>query len=158
MKDFIAGIFAGFSQVIFGHPFDTVIILIQNKYNYRSLPLKDYYRGYRFPLVSASILNAMSFSMVARTYPLTRNYYLSGTISGICISPIVFLFDIGKIKSQTKQKFNLNTFVNNKGIYLTYLRETTAMTFYFGSYYSLKESYNFHPLLAGVLRGLLIGH
>ena len=155
MKDLIAGIFAGFSQVIFGHPFDTVIILIQNKYNYRSLPLKDYYRGYRFPLVSASILNTMSFSMVARTYPYTRNYYLSGAISGFVISPIVFLFDIGKIKSQTKQKFNLNTFVNNKGIYLTYLRETTAMTFYFGSYYTLKESYNFHPLLAGGSAGLI---
>ena len=63
MKDFIAGIFAGCSQVIFGHPFDTVIILIQNKYNYRSLPLKDYYRGYKFPLVSAvNILIHCTFS------------------------------------------------------------------------------------------------
>ena len=155
MKDFIAGIFAGFSQVIFGHPFDTVKILIQNKYNYRSLPFKDYYRGYKFPLISASIFNSITFPIVSRTYPYTHNYYLSGAISGLIISPVVFLFDIGKIKSQTKQKFNLKTFINNKGIYSTYLRESTAMTFYFGSYYSLKESYNFHPLLAGGSAGLI---
>lgn len=155
MKDFIAGIFAGFSQVIFGHPFDTVKILIQNKYNYRSLPLKDYYRGYRFPLVSASILNSLSFPIVARTYPYTRNYYVSGYISGLCITPLVFFFDIGKIKSQTKQKFNLKTFISNKGIYSTCLRESTAMSAYFGSYHTLKESYNFHPLVAGGSAGLI---
>ena len=38
-------------------------ILIQNKYNYRSLPLKDYYRGYRFPLISASIFNSVTFPL-----------------------------------------------------------------------------------------------
>ena len=155
MKDFIAGIFAGCSQVLVGHPFDTIKVLIQNRYKYLSIPLKDYYRGYRFPLVSASILNSMTFPLVCRTYPYTKNYYISGYISGVCISPLVFFFDIGKIKMQTKQDLNLNMFIHNKGRISTYLRESTAMSLYFGTYFNLKQNYDTPPFLAGACAGLI---
>jgi hypothetical protein len=155
MHDFIAGTFAGFSQVFFGHPFDTIKILIQNNYKYHSLPLKDYYRGYRFPLVSATILNSLTFPIVCRTYPYTKNYYFSGFISGVCITPLVFFFDIGKIKMQTKQRLFLNTFIKNKGIFSTFWRESIAMSFYFGTYFNLKEKKQFHPIFAGGTAGII---
>lgn len=155
MKDFIAGIFAGCSQVIFGHPLDTIKILIQNNYKYNSLPLKDYYRGYKFPLVSATILNSLTFPIVCRTYPYTKSYFISGYLSGVFITPAVFFFDIGKIKMQTKQNLNLKTFINNKGIYSTYCRESTAMSVYFGTYFNLKKTYGFHPFVAGGIAGLV---
>lgn len=155
MNDIIAGMFAGFSQVLFGHPFDTTKILIQNNYKYRSLPLKDYYRGYRFPLVSATILNSLTFPIVCRTYPYTKNYYVSGFIGGVCITPLVFFFDIGKIKMQTKQKLTLNTFINNKGFFSTFGRESIAMSLYFGTYFNLKEKMGFHPIFAGGAAGIV---
>ena len=155
MKDFIAGIFAGCSQVLVGHPFDTIKVLIQNRYKYLPTSLKDYYRGYRFPLVSASILNSITFPLVCKAYPYTNNYYISGYISGVCISPFVFFFDIGKIKMQTKQELNLNMFIHNKGRISTYLRESTAMLLYFGTYFNLKQNYDAPPFLAGACAGLI---
>ena len=153
MNSSIAGFFAGCSQVLFGHPLDTIKILIQNNYKYNSLPLKDYYRGYKFPLVSATILNSLTFPIVCKTYPHTKNYFLSGYISGACVSPILFLFDIGKIKRQTKQHINVQTFINNKGFFSTYCRESIAMSLYFGSYFNLKKK--FSPLVSGGMAGLI---
>ena len=153
MNSSIAGFFAGCSQVLFGHPFDTVLVLIQNNYKYNSLSLKDYYRGYKFPLTSGTILNSLAFPLVCETYSYTKNYFLSGYITGVCVSPIVFFFDIGKIKRQTKQHINFRTFINNKGFFSTCCRESIAMSLYFGSYFNLKKKVN--PLVAGGMAGLI---
>jgi hypothetical protein len=155
MDSSIAGFFAGCSQVLFGHPFDTIKILIQNNYKYNSLPFKDYYRGYKFPLVSATIVNSLTFPIVCKTYPHTKNYFISGCVGGVCISPIIFFFDIGKIKLQTKQQISLKTFIKNKGFFSTFCRESTAMSLYFGSYFNLKNKYGFNPLVSGGLAGLI---
>ncbi len=117
MSDFIAAFCVGVGEVTIGHPFDTTKILIQNNRKWLSLPFKDYYRGWRFPLCSALILNCMTFPIVERTKPYTKNNFLSGCIAGMTISPIVYCFDSGKIKQQTKQPVSFKTIINTKGIY-----------------------------------------
>ena len=57
MSDLVAGLCAGMAQVSVGHPFDTIKVLIQNNKRWYGLPLKSYYRGWRFPMTSASIFN-----------------------------------------------------------------------------------------------------
>ena len=62
MSDFIAGGCVGLAQVSIGHPFDTTMVLIQNNKKWMGIPFKNYYKGWRFPLVSASLFNFTVFA------------------------------------------------------------------------------------------------
>ena len=77
MSDFIAAFCVGVGQVAIGHPFDTTKILIQNNRKWLGLPVKDYYRGWKFPMTSAVILNCMTFPIVERTKPYTQNNFMT---------------------------------------------------------------------------------
>jgi len=153
MSDFIAAACVGVGQVTIGYPFDTTKVLIQNNRKWFRLPIRHYYRGWRFPLASAVVLNCITFPTVERTKPYTKNSFVSGTLAGIIISPIVFCFDVGKIKLQTKQQIVFKTILNTRGRYSTFVRETLAGTIYFGSYFTCKD-YGFHPLISGGFAGL----
>lgn len=153
MTDFLASIGVGISQILVGHPFDTSKVLIQNKKKWLGLPIKDYYRGFRFPLVSATLFNCTVFPIYNRTMEYTQSGILSGLLAGIAVSPIVYFSDVGKIRQQTKQKLKLNHFIKSKGKLSVISRETIAMTTYFGLYDYLKNQ-NYHPLISGGLCGL----
>jgi hypothetical protein len=153
MSDFIAAACVGVAQVSIGHPFDTTKILMQNNRKWFGLPLRNYYRGWRFPLCSAVILNSITFPTVERTKPYTQNSFLSGCIAGIAITPIVFCFDVGKIRQQTKQSITIKTIFNARGRYSTFARETLASSVYFGSYFTCRD-FGWHPLLSGGIAGL----
>jgi len=153
MKDIIAGAAVGVSQVGIGHPFDTAKVLIQNKRHWKGLPISCYYKGWKFPLVSATLFNCTVFPIYERTIRYTNNSFASGIIAGTIVSPLVYLFDIGKIKLQTSQQLRLNHFWSTPGKLATLNRETIAMSIYFGTYFNLKNK-NYNPLLAGALAGL----
>ena len=48
-------------------------ILMQNNRRWLGLPIKDYYRGWRFPLFSASLFNMIVFPMHDRTKKFTKS-------------------------------------------------------------------------------------
>ena len=98
MSDFIAGACVGLTQVSIGHPFDTAMVLMQNNKKWFGLPFKNYYRGWRFPLVSATLFNCTVFPCYERSLKYTDNKVLSGAIAGMCIAPILYGFEIGKDK------------------------------------------------------------
>jgi hypothetical protein len=153
MSDFIAAACVGVAQISIGHPFDTTKILMQNNRKWFGLPFRNYYRGWRFPLCSAVILNSITFPTVERTKLYTHNSFLSGCIAGIAITPIVFCFDVGKIRQQTKQSVTIKTILNTRGRYSTFARETLASSVYFGSYFTCRD-FGWHPLLSGGIAGL----
>ena len=153
MKDILAGAAIGFSQTAVGHPFDTAKVLIQNNQKWLKLPLSSYYKGWKFPLFSATLFNCTVFPIYERTMPYTNNSWLSGLIAGTIVTPLVYVFDVGKIRQQTSQSIKLNHFWNSYGKWTTLHRETIAMSLYFGTYFTLKEK-NFNPLVAGGLAGL----
>ena len=155
MSDFIAGASVGLAQVAVGHPFDTAKVLIQNKTPLSGLSISNFYRGWRFPLFSASLFNCTVFPIYERTYKYTNNSLLSGALSGVAVTPTVFMFDIGKIRQQTAQSLKIKDFLNTKGFYSTGLREVSAMSFYFGSYFYFKDDFNLDPFFAGGLAGLV---
>ena len=153
MKDILAGASVGLSQTLVGHPFDTAKVLIQNKQRWLGLPLSSYYKGWKFPLFSATLFNSIVFPIYERTINHTNNSFVSGFLAGTFVSPFVYIFDVGKIRQQTSQPVRLNKFWNSYGKFATFNRETVAMSVYFGTYFKLKEN-NFHPLMAGGLAGL----
>jgi len=153
MSDYLSSIGVGINQVFFGHPLDTCLTLIQNKKRWKGLPIKEYYRGYKFPLVSSILFNSTVFPIYNRTLSYTNSGALSGLIAGICVSPIVYFSEVGKVKKQTQQPLKLKDFIYSKGKLAVFSRECLAMTAYFGSYDYFK-SLNYHPLISGGLAGL----
>ena len=153
MSDFFAGACVGMSQVLVGHPFDTVKVLIQNRKGWLGLPLRSYYRGWRFPFAAATMFNCTVFPIYERTLPYTDNSLLSGCAAGIAVTPAVFCSEIGKIRRQTQQPLSLRTYFPSKGFGATLSRETLAMSAYFGIYDYLKRK-EYPALISGGLAGL----
>lgn len=155
MTDFIAAIGAGLAQTVVGHPFDTVKVLIQNKQSIKNLKPRDYYRGYKYPLISSVLINSIIFPVYERTKPITKNAFLSGFLGGMTITPINFLFDYGKINNQTnlKKKIIYENMIKSYGKLSVFLRESIGFSIYFGVYDYLKK-YKLHPLISGALCGV----
>lgn len=152
MCDVIAGICSGIAQMIVGHPLDTVKVLIQNGQSYHLPKWHMYYRGATYPLISSIIFNGTVFPVYERTLNHTQSTYISGLCSGIVVSPIMFIFDVGKIKRQMNQSLHIRDFIQTKGLPITFLRESFAMTIYFSSYNYFRKYTN--AFTAGGLAGL----
>jgi len=153
MNDILSSVGVGINQVFVGHPFDTCLTLIQNKKKWFGLPIKNYYKGYRYPLVSSMLFNCTAFPIYNRTIDHTGSGFLSGLIASLFVAPIVFTSDVGKIKKQTSQKLKLEDFYKSKGKLAIVARESIAMPVYFGTYDYLKKN-EIHPLIAGGAAGL----
>ena len=153
MLDCIAGGIVGLVQIIIGHPLDTIKVLIQNKQKWKNLPLKKYYSGCKYPFISSFIFNATVFPVYERTLDYTNSHYLSGVLGGIMISPVMQVFDLAKVKNQTNNEFNFKILLKNKGIYMSYVRETVALAIYFGSYNYFKSK-DYSPFIAGGYAGI----
>ena len=153
MSDFIAGICVGFSQVVSGHPLDTIKVLMQNGQNWYGLSMKDYYRGWRFPLVSSVFFNFTVFPVYERSKVYLDSSFFAGCVAGATVSPFQYCSDVCKIKKQTKQSVNLRVLFKSYGFPLSIYREILGMGFYFGTYNYLKEL-GFNPFLAGGFGGL----
>ena len=105
-------------------------------------------------MVSSTLFNMMVFPVYERTIPYTQNNWISGALSGMMVSPIVYVFDMGKITQQTKQSLDFAKIVYNKGKYAAFTRETSAMSVYFGSYHECRHR-GWNPLIAGGTAGLV---
>jgi len=154
MTDFISGACVGITQTLVGHPFDTTVVLIQNKKKWFPLPIKKYYRGWRFPLVSASVFNFTVFPVYERSLEYTNSKIISGGMAGFCATPLLYFFEVGKILQQTNQPLKISSFTKSKGFTSLLFRETIACSIYFSSYHYIKEK-NDNPLIAGGLAGLI---
>ena len=153
MHDFMIGAAVGLSQVIAGHPLDTVKTLIQNKQSFRDLKFRQYFRGFPYPMVRSVVTNAIIFPSYLYFKEQTDSSFLAGLGAGIISSPVMFPFDIGKIKRQTGQQIKIGDFVKTPGFFSTLVRESMAMTLYFGIYNYLKEK-EYNAFIAGGAGGL----
>ncbi len=153
MTDFVAASCVGLAQIGVGHPFDTSLTLIQNKRKWWGLPIKSYYRGWKFPMTSSIVFNATVFPVVERTQQYTGSVFLSGLLAGICVAPFMYCFEYGKIRKQTQQPVTINGLLNNSGRLAMLSREMVAMSSYFGMYNYMRDN-NYHVLLSGGMAGL----
>jgi solute carrier family 25 (mitochondrial carnitine/acylcarnitine transporter), member 20/29 len=154
MNDFIVGGIVGASQTIIGHPLDTIKVLMQNNKNWHGLGLVNYYRGISYPLMGSVTFTSFSFSIFNYSLNYIKSETISGAISGILISPLVYSFDVGKIKRQTNVNLKFIDFFKNKGFISTLARETIGNGSYFGLYFYSKDSLDIPIFLSGGIAGI----
>ena len=124
MTDLLSASLAGVSQMIVGHPFDTVKVLLQNKKSIRNLKFRDYYRGYQYPLASSIVVNSILFPVYEEPNNIQiQHLYLD--IWGCNYIPFMYISDYNKIKRQTKHKLKNNIW-NSHGKFSVYNRESIA--------------------------------
>ena len=148
MVEYFAGFISGISQVIVGHPFDTIIV---HKQLNKSLKISNIYKGIQYPLLTSSIISSISFGLTNNIYKYTKNYYISGMLSGIITSFIINPIELYKIKSQISIKTKVHMYT---GIKQTILREMIASSIYFGTYYSMRDN-NVPVYISGATAGVL---
>lgn len=154
MKYLIPPLAIALTEVSVGHPFDTAKVLIQNKKPWVGLPFRHYYRGWKFPLFCSAIFSCTVFPMYDYSVQYTNNFWLSGALSGIIVSPMVFALDTFKIKKQINKPISLDLLKPMHGIWSTTARETLAMSVYFGTYNTLKGR-DYNPMISGAAAGLI---
>lgn len=154
MNDFIVGGIVGASQTIIGHPLDTIKVLMQNNKNWYGIGLKNYYRGIGYPLFGSITFNSFSFSIFNYSLNYIKSETISGVLSGILVSPLVYSFDVGKIKRQTNVNLKFIDFFKNKGFLSTVARETLGNGSYFGLYFYSKDILELPVFISGGLAGI----
>ena len=153
--EFLAGIMNGISQGIIGHPLDTIKTLQQNKMNWFGLPFKNYYFGFTYPLYRQIIQNSLTFDINEKLNNNgIHNKFITGGITGFYISPILYYFDVLKIKKQTTIPIKFIDFINYKGLLLTTFKESIACSLYLGTYFKLKE-YQYNSAISGGIAGVV---
>jgi len=151
--EFIAGCSSGVMQTLVGHPIDTVKILQQNRQPLHSNFL-HFYRGISYPIAFNLLATGMFFDINTRFYQKTGSYYSSGFLTGTVLSPMIFLFDIGKIHHQTRptKRIPLKRFSRLNGFAATAARESISNALYMGVYFNMEDRYG--PLISGGWAGL----
>jgi solute carrier family 25 carnitine/acylcarnitine transporter 20/29 len=155
----ISGVCYGISNVLVGHPLDTIKTKMQVLHEYKShsmlksiknLFLKEgirgFYKGVVPPLLGGSVFRAVQFGVYEALYtkwqdnkimrtkiPFTMGLELrilcSGLASGTARAFIECPFEYSKVKGQTNQKWNLKDVY--KGFSPLWIRSTGLMTSYF---------------------------
>lgn len=170
--DLLSGGLSGATQLIIGHPLDTLKTYKQNSKNKFSITLNDVrklYYGISFPLVSNLINNAILFSNYNYFKEKIRNTkskntkqnnnlinIQSGMAAGFVSSPIMYMFDYSKIRRQMERKpkfFTMNLKKLN-ALPISSFRHILAYGIYFPMYDYLKNERKIHPILSGGLAGL----
>lgn len=151
--EIFAGFCVGWAETLIGYPFLTAKVLIQNKRAWWRLPLKRYYKGVRYPLVSSVGFNSLVFPLKDYLHNEKKmSYTAAGCLAGIAVSPQMYFIDTFTIRAQTNQTISFNMFKGSKGFGMTMLRESVALSTYFGSYHKCRETQN--SFVSGAVAGL----
>lgn len=173
MADALAGWVAGVSQVLVGHPFDTVKVRIQTGQfatvtscvclTWKSEGVVGFYRGVPSPLLGIAACNSVLFS----SYHLARQHLdvsMAGCISGLAMGVVNCPVELLKVKLQTGDLHfwdcskslwrlgGLRSFF--KGISITLLRDAPSFAAYFVVYENGKSSNSLGTVLSGASAGV----
>ena len=173
IKELISGSCAGISQILIGHPLDTIKIRYI-KYNYSNFYncLKDikgvsnFYKGVRSPLIGSIFINAQTFSLYNKLRK-NHNSFNSGACTGLSLSLIETPIDLIKIRMQIRNNkmsnisyISLIKEIELKRIYtgfgITCIRNYISVGLYFSSYEKLKDNIDnkyFGSFIAGAGSG-----
>ena len=135
--DLIAGIAGGLTQIIIGHPFDTIKTRLQNNLSWKSFNILSYYKGGLSQVPYSITKNSIIFTSFSYSYNYTNSLIISGLTAGIVASPTQIFFDTIKIKKQTNKKLNLKSFTSNYGKLATISKESLGMSVYFYTYHKV---------------------
>lgn len=148
-NEVIGGAASGIAQNLIGHPLDTLMVLKQNKIQYKRFT--QLYSGLKYPLLYNISSHSILFPLNNIIYGVVHNQYISGMLSGLAVSPIYYGFDYLKIKKQIPNE----TVVSGiPGIYTSITKKSIFSGLWLGSYHYLAIQMKLSPLLAGGGSGL----
>ena len=130
MDIFIPSLCAGLSQAIVGHPIDTAKVLIQNNITLRGLTVKDYYKGFKYPLLLSLLFNGSVFPSYKYLNNNINNSFITGGLVGIMVTPLVFTCETLKILKQTNKQITKQKLLSTNGLITTLSRESLAMSIF----------------------------
>lgn len=172
-NEYILGNIFGITQVIIGHPFDTIKTNLQHKISIKPFIKKPQllFNGIKYPMIMNGFGMSLIFGNYDYFYNLTQSRILSGIITGTISSFFITPFDLWKIQNQisTKNKINYQSNYNHQSSYkylnilfkyysgnsLTISREIIASPVYFYTYYYLNNKYQFGPFISGGFSGCI---
>jgi hypothetical protein len=152
MDIFVPPLCAGLIQAIVGHPIDTAKVFIQNNIKLRGLTIKDYYKGFKYPLLLSLIINGTIFPSYEFLNNNINNSFITGGLVGTFVTPLVFTCETLKILKQTNKQITKQKILSTNGLITTLSRESLAMSIYFSSYNYLKK-HDYNSFLGGSISG-----
>ena len=155
MNDYVYGAISGIFQTIIGHPFDTNKVLIQNGKR-MSLKYRPLMAGISYPLATSALVCSINFGSYNSLYESGFNIPTAGFLSGVIVTPIVYVTDIGKVKRQVGKGIDWSSIIKlkHKGMWSTFWRESLAFSAYFWSFDYAKNTCGIHPFFAGAIAGI----
>jgi len=169
MQEYILGNIFGITQVLIGHPFDTLKTNIQNSTNTRIFFKNPrlLYRGIKYPLLMNSIGTSFLFGNYDYFYRQTNSNMFSGVLTGFISAVALTPFDYKKIQLQTNISHpNNSRIIQNKqpikqtikqyyaGFTYTLVREMISIPIYFYTYEYLTAERNINAFFAGGIAGI----
>ena len=132
-----AGAANGISQVISGHPLDTIKVYKQTGSGVFNISARHIYRGIGYPLLTTVPMTSIQFGaegffgrIVGDESAWDR--FISGGLAGLVGVPIMSVTELLRIR---RQKFNSKKdFKLTRGMGITAAREVPAVSMYFGVY------------------------
>lgn len=161
IKNYINGSIVGISQVIVGHPFDTMKVYVQKNNTIKNFNIVNSFRGIRYPILLSTFSNAGLFGIYSTLYANGYSYFTSGLLSGLSMSLIMNPFEFWKVQAQINPKlYKINKKkplykkikLSYSGVIYMTPREALGNAIYFSTYFNLRE-YNIKPFFAGGLAG-----
>lgn len=154
-KEYVSAFMVGINQTLIGLPFDTIKVWLQNDQPIRNRPLTHYYKGALPEFTVAIAANCIVFPVHSYTLTYTNNSYVSGALSGLFISPLVYSFRSYKIYQQMSYNVTADLLIRNRGRgYIASLcRESVGFSMYFGTY-SYMRKHELPIFLSGACAGL----
>eukprot|EP01079_Euglenida_sp_SAG-EU17-18_P002301 gene2301-3149_t len=146
---------SGVTQVLVGHPFDTLKVWAQNpqsKPKQKSTNPLVLYRGVLFPLVGASIISGVLFTSYHYALEQTHNRWAAGFMAGLVASCVIGPVELYKIRWQSGLRGWVAPWT---GWPATASRECLAASLYFGTYFMLTQDYSLPAPIAGGLAGFM---
>lgn len=172
MLDYAKGSLIGIGQVLVGHPFDTMKVIIQSNGNTNINP-HQYLRGIKYPMILSTFSNAGLFGIYTTCNKNGYSHFTSGFIAGGIMSIFMNPFEFWKVQAQNnptvyklnKQKDILTKFkLSYCGMKYMTPRESIGNGIYFNTYAILTNKHDsvnitkftntvFSPFIAGGLSG-----
>jgi len=172
-KELIYGSLAGFSQVLTGHPLDTIKVRYINSNTnlwgcvkiMKREGIRSFYKGMTSPLTGNILINAQTFyfyNWVKREYKF--NHFITGGLTGITLSFIETPTDLIKTRMQLDHT-NMSYFKTIKqiglrriytGFHITCWRNFIGVGGYFAGYELVKNNIE-NPYVGSFLGGMVAG-
>ena len=159
MDDATIGAICGAAQTIVGHPLDTIKVWVQNRKPIRfgMGGLTNLYAGWRFPMVNSICIGYFLFGGTEYFNDVIglNNYFASGFLSGVCVTPLIHYTEYFKINEQMQLRKPLITLLpySHTGFMSSLVRESFSSSVYFGGYHFLKDQTDVNSFWAGGLSG-----